>query len=121
MVDISQDFKVSEATGALFSFRDVDSIHMKGADIRGFLSALDYLLLNLKTVSRPSDRTLLDLFNGQIKNHGYMKQFISQTWDMMDETDPDKTCAVLRDRVVKIPNKKKQRRQEELLNYVRQE
>ena len=101
---IFQDFKVSEATGALYSFRDLNNIHMKQEDISGFMANWDYLLLNLQPGSRPTDRILLDLFYTQIKNHSYMKQFITQTWDMMDETDPNKTYHVLRDRVIKILN-----------------
>ena len=66
---IFQDFKVSEATGALFSFRDLNNTHMKGDNIREFLTQWDYLLLNLAKGSRPHDRILLDLFYQQIKNH----------------------------------------------------
>ena len=95
---IYQDVKVSEATGALFSFRDLNNIAMKGDDIRRFLSQWDYLLLNLPKGSRPPDSVLLDLLYTQINKQPVMKQYTTQVWDMMDEADLDKTYESLRDR-----------------------
>lgn len=117
---IDQEFTVSEATGALFSFRGRNGTCMDGDDIRAFLSQCEYLLFNTHASARLSDRMLLDVLCTQIKNHPYMKQYITQVWGMMGETDEQKAHENLRKRLVNILNhKKKQRRHEETLNALK--
>ena len=58
---VYKDLKVSETTGALYSFRDLNNTDMKGDDIKEFLIQWDFMMENVASMDAADRSVITDL------------------------------------------------------------